>query len=342
MKVGIDVSTWQKKIDYSIAREEIDFIIPRTGFAQTTDNMYRTHVQKAIENAIQIPAVYHFSYALSVQDAIAEADYAISEVAIMRLPKSTIIFYDYEYDSMNYAKKKGITVTRQMVNDFTNAFCNRCIEKGYPTGIYLNNDYYKNIYFPTTVQDKRYVIWLADWTGGPDHPCYIQQYTSKGIVSGVEGNVDMNYLFDDADKPSKSLEEIAREVLAGKWGNGPDRKVNLENAGYNYLDVQNTVNKILTADADTKDKVPTHGVGIKLQRSDLHTGEYCCLEDEYMRQGSGDNKYALVLLPKGTHVYCSGFYDVVDDEVYIYCHATPFENGMVYAGFVKKSNVKTV
>ena len=43
----------------------------------------------------------------------------------------------------------------------------------------------------------------------------------------------------------KSNEEIAREVIAGKWGNGEDRKKRLTAAGYNYNTIQATVNKLL-------------------------------------------------------------------------------------------------
>ncbi len=43
---------------------------------------------------------------------------------------------------------------------------------------------------------------------------------------------------------SKSVEEIAREVIVGKWGNGDDRKNRLTSAGYNYAEVQNAVNAL--------------------------------------------------------------------------------------------------
>lgn len=43
----------------------------------------------------------------------------------------------------------------------------------------------------------------------------------------------------------KSVTEIAKEVIAGKWGNQPDREKRLKAAGYNYAEVQNAVNKLL-------------------------------------------------------------------------------------------------
>ena len=45
--------------------------------------------------------------------------------------------------------------------------------------------------------------------------------------------------------PKKSIQEIAREVINGKWGNGDVRKQRLASAGYNYAEVQNEVNKLL-------------------------------------------------------------------------------------------------
>lgn len=53
----------------------------------------------------------------------------------------------------------------------------------------------------------------------------------------------------------KSIEDIAREVIAGKWGNGASRKTNLTNAGYNYTEVQNKVNELLGAKPVTKKSI---------------------------------------------------------------------------------------
>lgn len=43
----------------------------------------------------------------------------------------------------------------------------------------------------------------------------------------------------------KSVDEIAREVIQGKWGNGTDRKKRLTNAGYDYNAVQKRVNELM-------------------------------------------------------------------------------------------------
>ena len=45
--------------------------------------------------------------------------------------------------------------------------------------------------------------------------------------------------------PKKSIKEVAKEVVLGKWGNGAERKKKLEAAGYNYSDIQKEVNKLI-------------------------------------------------------------------------------------------------
>ena len=44
---------------------------------------------------------------------------------------------------------------------------------------------------------------------------------------------------------TKTIDEVAKEVLAGKWGNGANRKKNLEAAGYNFTEVQKEVNSLM-------------------------------------------------------------------------------------------------
>ena len=67
---------------------------------------------------------------------------------------------------------------------------------------------------------------------------------AKGIlktlnIAYVEQNVN-----NSVENLNKSTEEIAKEVIAGKWGNGDERKQKLTNAGYDYAAVQTKVNEL--------------------------------------------------------------------------------------------------
>lgn len=69
-------------------------------------------------------------------------------------------------------------------------------------------------------------------------------YTFRGcIVNPAVG--DVHHTTPSTPTPTKSIDEIANEVIQGKWGNGEDRKNRLTNAGYNASEVQNRVNAIL-------------------------------------------------------------------------------------------------
>lgn len=65
----------------------------------------------------------------------------------------------------------------------------------------------------------------------------------KAIVDGIVDGFGLKK--NEPVVPQKSIEDIAKEVIAGKWGNGTERKERLEKAGYNYTEVQKKVNQLL-------------------------------------------------------------------------------------------------
>ena len=105
----------------------------------------------------------------------------------------------------------------------------------------------------------------GDNAGWPDHVGIVEK-VSGGNITVIEGNYSnavkrrtlavngryiRGYGVPKYDKEStttqaatKSVEAVAKEVLAGKWGNGADRKKRLEAAGYNYSEVQARVNQL--------------------------------------------------------------------------------------------------
>jgi hypothetical protein len=109
--------------------------------------------------------------------------------------------------------------------------------------------------FTKTVINK-YILWHADYRKGAkaDPRAMFFQSSSTGRINGINGNVDVDtYLGDVAlqgntpstDEPKKSNEELAKEVIEGKWGNGDTRKKKLEAAGYDYNAVQKIVNELI-------------------------------------------------------------------------------------------------
>lgn len=69
------------------------------------------------------------------------------------------------------------------------------------------------------------------------------------IARGICDYFGVTFQEKEQPAPAKSVDEVAREVIRGEWGNGSDRRQRLEAAGYDYDTVQNRVNAILTGDA---------------------------------------------------------------------------------------------
>lgn len=65
-------------------------------------------------------------------------------------------------------------------------------------------------------------------------------------IGGIDVDGDICFTeYAQAAPKKKSVAEIAREVILGKWGNGAERKMRLTNAGYDYAEVQSEVNRLL-------------------------------------------------------------------------------------------------
>ncbi len=195
---GIDISQWQGNIDAKkVKTSGIDFVIIRQGYRKTIDKYFINNVKKFKQAGVPIHGVYHFAYALNKNDAVEEAKSCIKNVEVAGLGKDIIIFYDFEYDTVKSAKNKKVYLTKTNCIEFTNAFCDYVKSKGYKAGFYLNQDYYKNWYDAATI--KKYIVWLADYNPEPHYVCTYQQYTSKGKVNGISGNVDMNYYYGNIE-----------------------------------------------------------------------------------------------------------------------------------------------
>lgn len=253
MKKGIDISYFQGNIDFNkVKADGIEFIIPRCGYGKSNkDSKFSEYVAGALAAGIEVPGIYHFSYALNEENAREEARQAVKFAQEAGLPKETIIFFDLEYDSVDYAKRYAVNLDKARCIAHTNAFCQEVQNHGYRTGIYANQDYLNRMYDDPTI--KKYIFWYANWNGGktPSVKCAFHQWSEKGRVNGINGNVDMDYYYGGADAPAKKpmtpeeIEKVAKEVLDGKYGNGNERRSKLSLAGYDYSAVQNRVNELV-------------------------------------------------------------------------------------------------
>ncbi|MFU0832221.1 MAG: Glycoside hydrolase family 25 [Oscillospiraceae bacterium] len=192
----IDVSAHNGKIDWEkVADSGIKGAIVRAGYGKSLSQMdirFRENITGAAQAGLKT-AVYWFSYADSNEDAIKEWNICKQVIEPYR---HMILFvaYDYEYASADYYRKiHGVTPSNTLINSIVGTFLSAVKADGFNAVLYMNNDYRKNVYTAETL--AAWHLWLADYSGGPDADCAVQQTTSSGTFPGITGNVDLNIVY---------------------------------------------------------------------------------------------------------------------------------------------------
>ncbi len=257
---GIDVSVHQGKIDWQKVKDAgIDYAILRCGYGSDITSQDDSQFARNMAECERVGmpfGVYLYSYANSVEKAKSEAQH------VLRLVKGHKLQYPIYYD----LEDSGTTgkCSKALILEMAKAFVDILESEGYWVGIYANT-YWNNAYLTDSWYDTK-----ARWVAQYNSKCTYKgeygmwQYSSKGKVNGISGNVDMNYCYVDyptqikvagkngykattvkpAPQPLKSIDEIAEEVLDDMWGKGADRKKRLTDAGYDYNKVQARVNEL--------------------------------------------------------------------------------------------------
>ena len=209
-KFGIDVSKWNKEIDWAqIKKEGVDFAIIRAGYrgsvsgSLVVDPYFEQNIKGATENGIDV-GVYFFTQAVDEREAVEEASIVMSLVQGYDI--SYPIFIDTEgaggkgrADDLDVVERSAIC----------QAFCETIRSGGYKAGIYASKNWLINRLDITKFSADN-VIWLAEYR---DQPTYggtygMWQYTSSGRISGIEGKVDFNLCYWDFGTEVSDEEEL--------------------------------------------------------------------------------------------------------------------------------------
>lgn len=218
MKPIIDVSAFQGSIDWKAVSGNIEAAIIRLGYRGygngriVYDEKYKTN-RKACED-YGIPfSLYFFPTSITDAEAVEEADFIIQEVKGMDfvLP----IFLDSEYAEGN-GKGRSDQLSRADRTRFLRIICERLEANGVPAGIYASTSWIKN---RLDASQLPFFWWVAQWSSSLSYSgdWLLWQYTSKGSVPGISGNVDCSQR--NADKavtvPDTSVKGVtAEDVLA--------------------------------------------------------------------------------------------------------------------------------
>lgn len=263
--LGIDVSEHNGTVNWTAVKQAgVEFAIIRTGYGKSyVDSQFRRNITQAIAQGIHV-GVYHFTYALDVAGVKREAEFVLSLLKDYKIDLP--VFFDFEYDTVRYAKENGVTLGRQAFLDHTKAFCDAIEAAGYRAGTYYNYSYYKQYYDKNALGS--YVQWYAQYNATADVSGWdIWQYSSKGTLAGCTGHFDMNemtretfnkltnfkmagwqkdsngwwYRYEDGSYPKAALAGID-----GCWYYFDDDGYLVQNASWSYNGV------LYTADNDGK------------------------------------------------------------------------------------------
>lgn len=200
LKQGIDISAWQGNIDWDQVKNCIEAVIIRAGYGKNNiDQKWVPNAEAVRDSSLDVGA-YWFSYAYTADMAYMEGCYAANAVKNKFGDRQIPIAFDLEYDSVDYAAKKGVKIGRAEATLFAIRFLTAVKEFGYRPMLYTNIDYIRNYFdlgvIRAAIPDL--LLWVACWGSEPkDYNMAIWQYSSKGSVAGIIGNVDMDEVYVD-------------------------------------------------------------------------------------------------------------------------------------------------
>jgi len=186
---GVDVSVYQGNIDWNKAKADgIEFAIMRAGYGKYVsqkDKYFDQNMKNA--KAAGLPCgVYWFSYALTPEDAIKEAD------ACYEVIKNYKLEYPVSFDMETESQMK---LPKETVAQIIEAFCGRMESYGYYTTLYTYASFL-NYKVEDRIFDK-YDIWVAHYN--TNKPAF-----NTGSVWGITGNVDRDYVYLDYERIIKN------------------------------------------------------------------------------------------------------------------------------------------
>ena len=257
-RFGIDVSVWQRGIDFNKAKKEgVEFVIMRGMYGNAKDTEFENNYKKAKKEGLGV-GVYQWGRATNISQAREEAQLLI-EYCLKGKQFEYPIYYDVEDKNIIDKNIKDAT-------EIIKAWAETIENAGYFAGIYMNQNNYRNDVKGQELT-KLYSQWRAKWTTESNKPKDVDMWQFGGETNIIRSNkiagyvCDQNYAYKDfptiikkaklngfgkkSINIKKDILTIAEEVINGQWGNGEFRKNALSNAGYNYNEIQKEVNRLV-------------------------------------------------------------------------------------------------
>ena len=220
---GIDVSQWQGEIDWATVKAAgVEFALIRAGLRGyapegklAEDARFRENAEGAIAAGIPV-GVYFFSQATTPEEGREEARYCLELVRPYKLDFP--VYIDSEYaNAQRTGRADGLS--KEARTAAVTAFCQEVEGAGYYAGIYASESWFAQ----QLGEVSRYDRWVANWTGKPDVPHGIWQYSNAGRVDGIATPVDLDEAFQDypaiiqaagLNRPQEEAEALREQIAA--------------------------------------------------------------------------------------------------------------------------------
>ena len=194
---GIDISQHNIVTNWDEVAKNVDFVILRAGYGKEfsqIDKKFEVYYTECKKRKIPV-GCYWYSYAKSKDEAEKEADVFLKTIKGKQFEFP--VYYDVEeYDIFKLGKKA--------VSEIITAFCEKVEKAGYFTGFYSNPNFLHNVVNDTV--KSRFTLWLAHWNSNTPYCSYgIWQKSAKGKISGINGDVDLNFCETDFTTRIKEL-----------------------------------------------------------------------------------------------------------------------------------------
>lgn len=189
--MGIDISKHNGNIDWNAVKNSgVQYVILRCGYRGSAsgvlveDQKFRSNIQGATAAGLKV-GIYFFSQAVNEVEAVEEASMTLS------LIKNYKITYPV-YIDVESANGRADGISKAARTSVINAFCQTIRNSGYTPGLYANKNWLTEKINTGALGGCK--IWLAQYVAAPTYGGRYEmwQYSSRGSIAGIKGNVDLN------------------------------------------------------------------------------------------------------------------------------------------------------
>ena len=191
-QIGLDLSKWQGKIDFSKIKEQgVEFVMIKIG-GQSKKNAkiemdpnFITNITGALENDLKV-GLYFYSHATNEKEAKNQAEWLLNKIQNYNITMP--IAFDWE----NFNQYYTYHISFHTLNNIANTFFQTIENKNYQTLLYSSKYYLETVWY-----QEEYQNWIAHYTNISEgkEKYRMWQLCNNGKIEGIQGDVDIDIFY---------------------------------------------------------------------------------------------------------------------------------------------------